>query len=212
MKHKSGHQKNFLRGGKKDFHPDTVHRVQKIKKVNALFGITGPGLLQVTEKMPAAGRHGRAYNFIVCKGNKKIRLVVKRYNLKEFCGETQSSIAEREFKMFQNLRAKGYPVPPTIRVVEINGEKHLALTDLRKFGDLQTMNKNNVFVFFKKRGLERSQEIKSALDYVDVMTKRASEEDGIDITESWEYVIDTKKNTLMVFVLDLSHLRSALKL
>ncbi|MFA4855593.1 MAG: hypothetical protein WC634_03350 [archaeon] len=144
----------------------------------------------------ARGLHGQAFDLRILKGKHEARLVIKKYHL-----GNQTRKAEREFELFQQLKRLGLAVPPTIRLVEINGKKYVALTDLSKFGQIQTKDEEDVYLLL---GKERGNEMKS---YTKSQNERAAEA-GIVLRDCWEYVIDPQQKTARAFILDLEHCRN----
>ena len=173
-----------LQGGKKDFVAERIELSREPKYVRS------PG---ASEKIQARGKQGVAYDIVAYKGGHKAGLVIKKYNLKS----VQTENAEREFRVFQRLRENGFPVPPTTRLVEIKGTKYLAITDLAKFGDMLT---KDLLKVEKVLGETKMLELNRArLD----LTQKARNELGIELTDSIEYIIDSKNKTVKMFILDL---------
>ena len=105
-------QKKFI-GGKKD-------SLMQARVSNKIKLVNGPRI-----KRLACGAHGNIFDLIAYKGSHKTKLVIKRYH-----SGNQSATAKEEFKILTSLRAKGYPTPPTFRLVRINGKYYIAMTDL----------------------------------------------------------------------------------
>ncbi len=201
MKRKN--QKVVLKGGKRDFIADKVRKSNTVKSILGLklAPIQGKQNFDVKKaRAKASGSHGTAYNLHVFKGKRKIKLVVKEYHksfLADFsAGSTQSSIAIKEFEIFQKLRRKGYRVPPTTRLVEVNDQKYVALTDLRKIGNVLTDSRYRIGKLAGEKALEKVDK------YVEKENKKALEE-GIDLIDAWEYVYNRKTKKVKVFILDL---------
>lgn len=158
----------------------------------------------------ATGAHGKAYDLTIYRGPHKVKLVIKKYYSVVYnrffrhkaAKRFQSMIAEKEFGIMQRLKRKGYHVPPTARLVEVNGEKFLALTDLRKFGNVQTKNVTKVMMLVET-GKIGKESFKEAQKTIAEETERAKQDENIDLQDSWEFVIDTKKKTVRAFILDL---------
>lgn len=182
-----------LRGRKGEFVPSALAMSKEIKKFKYLFSHKFPAT-----EMKAFGWHAENFDLIVFKGSQNTRLVAKKYKLQNFPeGETQSAIAEKEFEAFQALKKAGYHTPPTIRLVEMKGEKYLALSDLTKFGDMQTDD----FEVVKKF---TNRELKDIKKYVKKENQKAEKELGLYLKDSWEYVINSKTKTVWAFIIDVS--------
>jgi hypothetical protein len=175
-----------LYGGKKTFTADRVRRAGAIKRV----------ALQDGSPIACKGYHGAAYDLFVYKGKHKVNLVIKKYHNTS----KQSEIAQKEFDIFQRFKAKGFSVPPTIRLVRIHGRKYVALTDLSKLGKFQTKELDSDY--FKTMGIPE-EETKRVADYVRSENQRAKEELGMNIIDGWEFIIDTKNKIIKPFILDL---------
>ena len=186
-------------GGRKKFVADSAEISRENKFVKRLVPKTSSYLPSyLGANAHAAGRHGRAFDLLVRKGTQERRLVVKKYRLEMYPKlATQSSIAAKEFRLFQKLKKKGYHVPPTIRLVKIGGKKYVAITDLTKIGKLLTSAPQLA------EGLIGSREIEKVGGIFARETERAKKEFGIDIIDSWEFVVDTKKGKILPFILDL---------
>ncbi|MDD5148791.1 MAG: hypothetical protein PHH08_04990 [Candidatus ainarchaeum sp.] len=184
---------NEFYGGKRAFKADTMQEIGP-KETIGMYG-----------KQLAKGDDGQAYDLLVFRGKHRIQLVIKKYLGKA----DQSRIAQREFAAFQKLKAGGYSVLPTIRLVEINGTKFVALTDLSKFGDVQLKRAvlpsiwARDFSYIRSIGISE-KEIKKMLTQITEENKRAEMEFGISLSDSWEIIIDTKNKTIKAFILDLS--------
>lgn len=196
-------QKVVLEGSKRNFVADKVRKSNTVKSVLGLKLVVIPNSQNFDVKktrIKTSGSHGKVYNLYVFKGKHKIGLVVKEYHsffLKNFpSGSTQSSIAMEEFKIFQNLRKKGYHVLPTTRLVEVNGQKYVAVTNLRKPGNILTDSRYRIGKLAGEKALEKVDK------YVEEETKKALEE-GIDILDAWEYVYDRKTRKVKAFIQDL---------
>ena len=171
-----------LEGERRTFVADRISVSESPKMVNYPQG-----------RMFARGKTAMAYTLEVFKGKHKAPLVIKKYNNSSM----QSEHAESEFYAFKRLRSKGFPVPPTARLVESKGVKYVALTDLSRFGDIQTKHLTDVGDILGEKEFLRLN--KMTLE----MTMRARRDAGIELADSWEYVIDTKKRTVRAFILDL---------
>ncbi|MDD5163243.1 MAG: hypothetical protein PHD95_03485 [Candidatus ainarchaeum sp.] len=177
-----------LYGGKKTFVADRVKKAVTIKRVARLEG--WPEV--------CAGRHGTVYDLLVYKGKHKVNLVIKKYRNPI----RQNAIAKREFGIFQRLRANGFSVPPTIRLVQIYGKKYVALTDLSKLGDLQFKHGfNNNRHHLRALGIPE-EEISRTIEHIASENQRAREL-GIKLEDSWELIVDTKNKNIKPFILDL---------
>ena len=205
-------KKTVLKGGKRDFSADRVRKSDSAKKVGKLMQAAIPERHKLVIKKTsrqASGSHGTAYNLSVFKGRQKTGLVVKEYHesfLRRFpAGSSQSSIAMKEFEVFQKLRGKGYHIPPTIRLVEVNNVKYVALTDLTKFGKVLTKSRSYMEAFAGKKALEEADK------YVEKEIETASLKEGIDINDSWEYVYNEKTGKVRAFILDLGITLKALR-
>lgn len=187
-----------LKGGKKPFTADKIERQTRIKIVSTLEfrrdPATGEHLAKRTREA-AFGSHGWAYNLTVYKGKHKQALVVKQY--RNATPECQTRKATDEFKIFQRLKRKGYHVPPTIRLVEIEGRKYLALTDLTKFGKVLTKWENRMESYAGRKAMEEAEA------YVTEENARALKEERLKLGDSWEYVLDSKTKKVRAFILDL---------
>ena len=173
-------------GGKRTFKADRIELSEKPKFVQTPSG-----------KELASGAHGMAFELAVYKGEHKTGLVIKKYHVPQ-----GPNIARREFNAFVQLKAKGYPVPPTIRLVKIGGREYVALTNLSKFGDVQTKNLAQVKEALGARTTEEIQQ------YLKAQAAKAAAEEKIDLSDSWEFIINTRKKTVRAFILDLAgHLR-----
>ncbi len=194
-----------LKGGKRDFAASALAVDRNVKRVKSMSTTAVPDGRKILKRYttPARGRHGKAFDLIVFEGPRVRRLVVKKYNLRQFSkGETQSTIAEKEFKTFQKLKKNGFHVPSTIRIAEINGEKHVALTDLTKIGDLRAKSFSLAKRIAEKFGIEGNA-IEEVKQYVEKETNGAKEL-GLDLNDAWEFLIDTKEKKITAFILDLS--------
>ncbi len=101
-------------------------------------------------------------------------------------------------KFINKLKKHGLAVPPTTRLIKINGTNYIALTDLSKFGDVQSRYLDDVI---KLIGVKEGLRIEK---FVDEQTKKAREL-GIEIRgDTWEYIIDTKQKRAYAFILDLA--------
>lgn len=176
--------------GKTIFEADRIKKSAQAKTINTSWG-----------KEIARGSQGAAFDLEVFKGTHKTNLVIKKYHI--FFG--QSKFAQKEFKIFQKLKAAGYHVPPTIRLVRINDKKYLALTDLSKLGDLQIAVKSRHNLDLLKGTLPgiEEKEITKALDLIKKENERARKEFGIKLHDSWELIVNNKNKTVKPFILDL---------
>lgn len=197
-------KRKMFGGGGRKFKPSALALSRDVKRVMSMSEavIQNREIIQKPYPSQAKGRHGWAFDLFVFKGKQAIQLVVKKYKLQNFPkGETQSSIAEKEFGVFQKLRKQGFHVPPTIRLIEIKGKKYVAITDLTRFGDVRTK-----VLEFAEKYAERSGFAKEAAEkvrqYVELETAEAKKS-GLDINDAWEFVIDTKGKKITAFILDL---------
>ena len=172
-------QKKFI-GGKKD-------SLMQARVSNKIKLVNGPRI-----KRLACGAHGNIFDLIAYKGNHKTKLVIKRYH-----SGNQIATAKKEFKILTSLRAKGYPTPPTFRLVRINGKYYIAMTDLTTIGD--TLAKR-----FSDLPKEVQAENKDLLHKVGdhIVTAR---EDGLHLWDSFEWVYNSKTRKLQVFCFDLGN-------
>ncbi|GEM_PF-3594359 len=180
-------RKKTLAGGKRPFIADKVKKSRRVKEITRL------DLYAKKEQTFAAGVHGVAFDLIVYRGKHKTRLVVKRYHE---CDQTKT--AEKEFAAFQALKQKGFLVPQTVRLVKIRGKKYVALTDLSRFGDIQTKFHRLLSLYI---GAGKAQTL---IDYTRGQNQKAKAELGINIEDSWEFVIDSKTRTAKPIILDLT--------
>jgi hypothetical protein len=211
----------FVRGGKgkQCFVADEAATTLNVKEINYPSGKAAP--------LPS---HGTPHDFVLAKlgssGTHYLGLVVKRYE----SHAKQSEYASEDSARFEKLRAGNFPVvgtknlvglPPTSRLVEVKGVKYVAVTDLSKFGDVQLKYS------LRRSGKHCPVTILDAsgkgryildVDFVDSfigkdkrefleqrmqeLTLRASKEHNMDISDSWELVIDSKNRTARAIILD----------
>ena len=190
--------KTLFVGKRNNFVADGIIRARKPKIVKA-FDYIGKGSNKVlgVGRVRANGLHGAAYDILVFKDNHSRNLVIKKLH-KRF---NQTATARKEFKLFHRLKEKGYPVPPTVRLVNIRGKEYVALTDLTKFGDLllKSPSINDLERFL---GAKKS---KVLMDKMTALSEKAITQ-GLakSLFDSWEVVVDTKKKTAHTFILDLT--------
>jgi hypothetical protein len=180
--------KNTFFGVGRKFTADRLVRYPKMKKVfKAKYGISA-----------AEGAHGSAYDLVTIKGKHKVKLVVKKYH--EGFRFKQSKMAIKEFAIFNRLRKKGYPIPPTTRLVWVDDKAYVAITDLKKFGDVQIAKP----IYEELVHFVGEEKAHKAVDEMDRLTEKAIHEENINLHDAWEAVIDTKKSIVRLFILDIS--------
>jgi len=151
------------------------------------------------------GVHGKAFDFLLQKGNHSARLVMKKY----YRSLDQTHEAQQDFTAMKALKKLGLSVPPTVRLVEHSGEKYILMTDLTKFGDLQLKYGDQVL---HARGIIPEIDLELAIG-----TKKANEiydqlqrenaiaaKHGIQIGDGWEIIVNTKTKTARAFIIDTS--------
>ncbi|MBN2067625.1 MAG: hypothetical protein JW744_04110 [Candidatus Diapherotrites archaeon] len=176
-------------------------RMKSVKAADYAYTPNGKKVLRGVV-IKAMGMHGEAYDLYVFRGKDVKKLVVKKYRLGSFpIGKTQSSIAGKEYDVFQILKKKGFHVPPEIRMVEIKGEKYVALTDLAKFGSVRAGAFAWAKTIAEKFGIKK-QAIEEVREYVERETGEAKKL-GFDLNDAWEFLIDTKGKKIYAFIIDL---------
>lgn len=197
-------KRKMLSGGKKPFKPSALALNIKMKMVQSMVTTAVPqgGLILKPAVYWAKGWHGRVFDLIVFKGRHARNLVVKKYDRWAFPkGETQTSLAIKEFRAFQRLKKKSFHVPPTVRMVEIKGEKYIALTDLTIFGDIRSKEFHWAKKIAENFGIEEKA-IEKVRQYVEKETAEAKKL-GLGLDDAWEFLIDTKRRRVNAFILDL---------
>ncbi len=180
-------------GKRKPFVSDVVFINPEVKRISS-FG---------NKKYYAIGGNGYVQDITVKKGKHKAPLVLKVYENVN----SQTMQASLDFKVLGVLKRKGYPVPPTFRLVERKGQKFVAMTDLTVFGDMivKYLPKNNVMHSWFMENLKISIGEKKAnlvINNIQKLIEKAKFETGLDISDAFEIVVDTKKKSARAFVVD----------
>jgi predicted HAD superfamily phosphohydrolase len=155
----------------------------------------------------AIGSSGYIKEIVVVKAGHKARLVIKKY----IESEVQTKNAVKDFTMLSFLKKKGYPVPPTIRLIERKGKKFVVMTDLTKYGDQIAKyipkNRGTIHTWFFENlvasiGKKNALEIRKQIEF---LTNKAREEQNINISDAFEIVVDSKKRKAIIFLVDVDH-------
>ncbi len=155
----------------------------------------------LSTKKFARGSFGSIKDVVVRKRKHSIGLVLKEYSDKK----VQSKQAKNDFVLLSFLKKKGYPVPPTIRLVEKDGLHFVVMTDLTKFGDKIIKYFSNKRVFphtyvlssiEKLVGLKRTVELKKNIE---LLIEKARKEHNVDVSDAFEIVVDSRKKVLDFF-------------
>ena len=167
----------------------------KIKVVKAVY-----------QKEHAYGFHGCVFDLVALgpKG-RRINLCVKRYlpEFLKYSGLTQTVIAEKEFEFFQKLKKEKLPVPPIVWLVDLNGKKHLALSDLSKLGDMQVKYEGRRALEIELEGIISRGQVEEVAKVIENYNEKARAL-GLEVKDGWEIIIDVEKKTLKPFILDIT--------
>ncbi|HLC78806.1 MAG TPA: hypothetical protein VJG83_00110 [archaeon] len=150
----------------------------------------------------AKGSHGEVFDLIRIKGG-GTGLCVKKYHPHKLREKklTQSLQALHELVMFRKLRRMGFPVPPKIKLVRIEGELFVAITDLTIFGsEIGEIHQRLHQMAEKYNVPEQAKQISAEIERFEEEAKKIR----INLVDSWEFIWDPKKRKIHYFVLDLS--------